>query len=291
MDPTQQASYSDDLDQRVQPDRALYSTGMLLAADTFHDEQTYHRGRLARSLAYLHGSGTVAGLKVEWKKAVPANPGPPATPSTPELVRVQPGLAVDRIGRLIEVPVLQCIRLGIWYDQQGQKDPQALRKALHAAPVNGVIVDLFLRFVVCPIRKTPVFASGPFDSLGAVAPSRLHDCFALDLVPRPEAAPGVPVDPWKGLAAVADLAQRHKQLRDRIDQSWHEAESDWGPAGPNPGPEHVDGQDPTSLFLARLTIPATDAAPPVRTGADVTIDDSSRLFIYPTAAVAGWLGI
>jgi hypothetical protein len=291
MDPATKDLYPDALDQRTKPDRALFSTGMLVVPDTLQDDQTYHRGQLARALAYLHGNGTVAGLKVAWKKAVPPDPAPGGSPGTPELLQVGPGLAVDRIGRLIEVPVLQCLRLGIWYDQQGKNDPDGLRKALHGPPANGVVVDLFLRFVVCPQRKTPVFASGPFDSLGAVAPSRLHDCFALDLVPRMEPAPGVPHDPWKDLAAVADPVQRRQQLRDRLAGSWHEAESDWGPDGPKPGPEHPDGQDPTSVFLARIVLPATDASPPARGAADVTVNDGDRLFVYPTAALAGWLGV
>ncbi len=46
------------------PERPAYSNGMLLDDRDFIAEQGYHRDRLARALAYLHGSGTVAGLDV-----------------------------------------------------------------------------------------------------------------------------------------------------------------------------------------------------------------------------------
>ena len=53
-----------DLDSR---DRLNYVQGMLLDAESFGDEQLYHRGRLARALAYLFGTGTVAGLAVAYR--------------------------------------------------------------------------------------------------------------------------------------------------------------------------------------------------------------------------------
>ena len=58
-----------------QPERAAYATGMLLDAQDFIDEQTYHRGRLARALALLAGGGTLAGLEVTHRPA-DAEPGP-----------------------------------------------------------------------------------------------------------------------------------------------------------------------------------------------------------------------
>src|SRR5207244_10116355 len=55
---------SEPLDQNYSPDRVFYAFGRMLSVQDFDDEQTYHRGRLARAMAYLEGSGTVAGLKV-----------------------------------------------------------------------------------------------------------------------------------------------------------------------------------------------------------------------------------
>ena len=50
--------------QLTPPDRVSYDEGVLLDALDFRAEQSYHRGRLARVLAYLFGTGTAAGLEV-----------------------------------------------------------------------------------------------------------------------------------------------------------------------------------------------------------------------------------
>ena len=64
------------------PERAAYATGMLLDAQDFIDEQTYHRGRLARALAFLAGGGTLAGLEVTHR---------PADADQAEEIQVAPG--------------------------------------------------------------------------------------------------------------------------------------------------------------------------------------------------------
>ena len=60
---------ADPLYARPRPERAAYATGMLLDAQDFADEQTYHRGRLARALLFGVGSGTLAGLAVTHRPA------------------------------------------------------------------------------------------------------------------------------------------------------------------------------------------------------------------------------
>src|SRR5258706_462277 len=97
-------------------ERPLYATGMLLDAQDFADAQTYHRVQLARAMAYLAGGGTLAGLRVTHQVATS---GPNARP---EEIRVEPGLAVDRLGRLIELPRPACLRLPRWYDAQNAVD-------------------------------------------------------------------------------------------------------------------------------------------------------------------------
>src|SRR5262245_20848451 len=157
-------------------DRVFYATGILLAADDFDAEQTYHRGRLARALAYLHGSGTVAGLRVVVVPRLEQGADPDFPNGREEERGVQPGLAPDRLGRLIEIPREVCLRLDRWY----QAEPvDRLRTALHGAPANGVIVDLFVRYMSCERGKTPALAAGPFDALDAVQPSRLRDAYEL----------------------------------------------------------------------------------------------------------------
>ena len=47
--------------RRLAPERVNYATGVLLQAEDFRDEQTYHRGRLATALRHLVGFGTRRG--------------------------------------------------------------------------------------------------------------------------------------------------------------------------------------------------------------------------------------
>lgn len=277
----------DPLTRRPSPDRLFYETGALLAKDDFRDEQTYHRGRLARALRYLHGSGTVAGLKVEW---TPREEG-----VGDEQLTVKPGLAIDRWGRVIEVPRSACLRLQRWYLAQ---DPDQLIQAFHPRtpplpddPYTGVVVDVFIRFAVCERGKTPAFATGPFDALDAVAPSRLRDWYELELVIRPEPEPPLP-QPWHPeLTGIPDPEARRAALQDAILDNWNEGTADTEHGDLPPLPEHRVDQDPASVFLARLVIPATAGAPPVRTDAPVTVDNHSRPFVYPPLSLVRWLDL
>jgi len=88
---------ADPLETEPPPERVNYATGVLLDAQDFVDEQTYHRSRLAAALKALAGFGTIAGLRVI----------PPA-PGDAELeLSVAPGLALDRFGRLIQIDAPQ----------------------------------------------------------------------------------------------------------------------------------------------------------------------------------------
>ena len=276
-------TYPEPLRQALQrADRVYYATGVLLDADDFGDEQTYHRRQLARALAYLHGSGTVAGLAVAWQGADDT-----ADPPVEEQLFVQPGLAIDRLGRLIELHTEYCIRLNRWYEQQTAGD---LRQGF-SSDLNGVVVDVFIRFAVCERRKTPAFAAGGFDALDAVVPSRLRDGYHLSLVIRTEdnLSQNLPVSPWPAPNGNID------ELHDAILDAWHEGTDDWDEQGPNPRPEHAEGQDTTDIFLARLTLPAADIGagekPERIENANVIIDNHSRSFVYSTEALARWLGV
>jgi hypothetical protein len=273
-------------------DRVFYATGILLAADDFDAEQTYHRGRLARALGYLHGSGTVAGLRVVVAPALAPGADPAFPQGREEELRIEPGLAVDRLGRLIEMPRAACLRLDRWYQAE---EVDRLRTALHA---GGVIVDVFLRYVTCDRGKTPAFAAGPFDALDAVQPSRLRDAYELTLVPRAEASPPLPETGALGAPPLppGDVDARRAALHEAIFTGWREGTDQWTDRGPAPLREHAAGQDPTALFLARLLLPATPAPTvderPLRTaGAVVSVDNESRRFVYSVVALARWLGI
>ena len=272
------------------PDRVFYATGALLDSHDFNAEQTYHRGRLARAMTYLHGSGTAAGLRVLWEPHLDPGEDPNFLIGREECLMVEPGLAIDRLGRMIEVPRAACIRLDRWY--RGH-NPDSLIRGLHA---NGVVVDLFVRFVTCERGKTPAFAAGPFDALDAVIASRLRDGYELELVVREEADPPLPENQWPDLAAIVDINDRRAALHTAILDAWREG-TEWQDGnGLVPLPEHAVRQDTTFVFLARIVLPASpedsEGARPERTpDAVVTVDNEQRPFVYTAGAVARWHGI
>ncbi|MEX0268919.1 hypothetical protein AB3R30_07245 [Leptolyngbyaceae cyanobacterium UHCC 1019] len=288
------------------PDRLYYATGVLLDAEDFQAEQLYHRSRLARSLAYLQGGGTLAGLRVRFQPDQPATTGTNPQPAKEEEVIVEPGLALDRLGRLIEVPKPSCIRLKRWLVNQ-RKNANSLN--VHTEGSNQfVIADVFLRFVPHERGRTPAFAAGAFDALDAVAPSRIRDSYELKLILRQEDQPQLPQQPWhipdssaassppKPLSTIANSTERWTKLRDLIFDSWQSGTQHWEHDNPNRLPEQGDEKSlihPTSLFLARFKIPVSldSSGKPVRTTTSPELNNDDRVFVYTTGAISSWLGI
>jgi hypothetical protein len=277
---------SDPLSQpNLAADRPHYATGELLDAEDFRAEQTYHRGRLARALAYLHGSGTVAGLRVTVE---PPETGPTGQAGG-ERVLVSGGLAIDRLGRLVEIPRPACLRLGRWLGSldKGQRADSLVTDVAHA---TFLIADVFVRFVSCERGLTPSFATGPFDALDAVSPSRLRDGYALSLLLR-ERNPLLPVDPWGALLEQgkdrATLRSLHQAL---LATPWRIGTEARDREGLQREPEHMPTQNPEDLFLARLRVPVTNPADPVRDATRaVTVDNESRRFVHPPGLLVAWL--
>ena len=293
---------ADPLYARPYPERPSYATGMLLDADDFAAEQTYHRGRLARALAQLAGGGTMAGLRVVYQSRVEAGPG-----ARPEEIRVEPGVAVDRLGRLIELPRPACLRLQRWFEMQAA-DGDVLRTAAYgglgrfispraaaeggAPPARAVVADVYLRFIACEQGFTPSFATGPYDALDAVATSRLRDAYELLMVPRPgldDAFSGLP-NLGPDLAAIADQEARLAALHDAVLDGYPST----GRAGSRdelePLAEHPNGVDRSAVFLARVLIPVGAADPPARIDEAVRVDNWRRRFIPGLALLARWSG-
>lgn len=282
------ATQDDTLPLLEGPDRVHYATGVMLGAEDFQAEQDYHRGRLARALAYALGYGTLAGLRVEHQ---PARPEDAAGPAHAERLVVAPGLAIDRLGRLMELDRPWCLALEDWYAAQ---PAAALGAAWHPADAlwagapAGVAADLFARFVVCPRGRTPAFASDAFDSFDSVTAARLRDGMALSLVLRPEASPPLPQPQWP------DFGGDPAALREAVLDAWREPAAHPGGALPSL-PEQLPGQDPAALFLARLLLPADPPAggqaPARRAGEPVAVRNDLRPFVIPLGALVRWLGI
>ena len=286
---------NDPLAAGVIPDRVFYATGVLLDAEDFRDEQTYHRGRLARALAYLYGSGTVTGLRVEVR---------PASADPDETLIVHPGLAIDRIGRMIEVPTARCIRLCNWFDTQvgaraddltqafktGAQQLISAAAAEGVAALSGFVADIFVRFRDCERGKTPAFASGPFDVIDAAQPSRIRDSAEFELRLRIDALsaaePKLPRNDWPDLSAFGDIDARRRALQDKLLNSWREGTDARDRSSINPDVEHLTVQDHTSVFIGRLILPASSASPATRTDAAIVVDNHSRKFVYPAPALA-----
>ena len=291
------------------PDRVYYATGVLLDAEDFNAEQIYHRGRLARALSYLHGSGTVAGLKVTYQ--------PPEDPNSAadlkEEIMVDPGVAIDRLGRMIEIPRTACIRLNPWFKGE---DPGDLRQSYYQTvtiaahkekdkdgkdvvvakhDVSGVVTDLFIRFVACERGKTPAFATGPFDGLDNARPSRIRDGYKLKLFPRKRS------DPKDGnLPLPENLWPNNKaDLPESIFNNWKlmtartEITNNLEPLA-----EHLAGQDTSYVFLARIVFPTEDLSqlesdqrPRRKRAQNVEIINDIRPFVYSTGALARLAGL
>ncbi len=86
-----------------------YHFGMLLGVADLEAEQAYHRGKMWLHNAWLHGIGTVWGLRVDLR------------PESNELV-VQPGLAIDAHGRELSVSQPLCVDIGAWFAQRRPDD-------------------------------------------------------------------------------------------------------------------------------------------------------------------------
>lgn len=283
MSNTDAAALADPLEAMPPPERVNYATGVLLAAEDFRDEQTYHRARLARLLSGLAGFGTLAGLRVT----------PPAADDAELELHVAPGLAIDRFGRLVEITEPYCIRIARW---AAGLSTAALRAAVHRAPRVAVpvaiVADVFLAALSCARAKTPAFATGPFDALDAVVPARLAEAAQLELVPRAEGGPDPIPSPrnfWPAPDATAEA-----RLQAVLD-SWEVGTAATAADGSlDPLAEHVTGRNTASVLLARVTVPvvlAADSASDVRPQLDMTqrvaVDNSLRPFVFFPGK---WLG-
>jgi hypothetical protein len=274
---------TDPLVEASSPDRPYYALGVMLDATDFTDEQTYHRARLARALQVLHGTGTVAGLGVSYVAALPVG-SPDAPDGRAEELRVEPGLAIDGVGRLIEIPRAACITLPRWWDAQPN---DAVTGAFKTAK-GGVVADVFVRFVACGRARTPAFASGPFDALDASIYARVRDGYELRLVPRSEDAPPVPPDPWAAITG-ATPAARLTSARAAVLGMWKaiEERKDRTVTPATLGPE-LDW-----VLLARVLLPATlgaGNARPTRAPTAPTVDNNVRAIVLTAGALLHVVG-
>jgi hypothetical protein len=151
-----------------------YHFGMLLGVDDFETEQAYHRGKGRLHNAWLHGGGVVWGLRVT------------SDVKAGEL-RVSPGLAYDRAGRELYLPVEACLSIPSWYDEH--KDDPDLKEATQET-ANGVdfVGHVELRFCSCLSRQVPALADPCEGADRDTAYSRLQETIDIRLLPGPAPA-------------------------------------------------------------------------------------------------------
>ena len=210
-------------------------------------------------------------------------------------IEVTPGMAVDRVGRMIEVPRTVCIRIQPWLANQAL----ANLNSFVTSGSGNVLIDVFATYVACTRGVTPCFATqDDYSATDAFSANRMLDSFAMQLVLRNDSSPGLPKDPWQATGAVPsgaitpDIAKSLK-LSILSANSGPASTPPFADSGPTP-PEIPPGFDASSVFLARITIPATAGAsgePPSFDLNSITIDNLSRLFLYPASLVARSIGL
>ncbi len=294
-----QTPFADPLSQQPEARRPAYATGILLDAQDFTAEQTYHRARLARALAFLAGGGTLAGLRVRHV---------PGSGSQAEEIQVDAGLAADRLGRLVEILRPACLRLARWfdalpadertlssYDNLSRFASQRLLDAATPLPARALVADVFVRFAACEVGLTPSFAQGPYDALNAVATASLRDAYELRLVARQSLAldnRGLPQPPGAPAVAGADPVARRNAMLDAVIVDGYGGigrPGGSGELGAVPGlPSGLDG---SAVFLARVFIPVDNATPPARTADAPLVDNWARRILPPVALLGQWAGL
>lgn len=151
--------------------------------------------------------------------------------------------------------------------------------------------DVFASFTPCTRGLTPCFASqDDYDATDAFSANRLLDSFAMQLVLRTDSTPLTPADPWSTVLCPASGTALAAPNATGIQTLLLQAT-----AGPAAAPvEYPPWFDPTSVFLARVLIAATPGAPgqaPTWDPTHVSIDNNSRMFLYPAALLARLAGL
>lgn len=268
---------TDPLQSRPEPQRLGLHDGALVTEADFAAEQLYFRGQLSRLALHLHGAGTIAGLNVSFD---------PASGEEAE-IRVDPGLAVDRMGRIVELPREGCLTISPWMRQQND-DPikrahllTGLRSAGGGLPEH-VVADVYLGFHACARVPSPAFADPNAETIDGIQPSRILDGAKLDLVVRPEGDDRQPQS-LPASQLVSPVSAQDLQAYKRAGA--------WGLTQPESDPfampaggmisEHVmagNRQNGSEVLLARLILPVVTGNPDNPILFDETIDLSQAVF-------------
>lgn len=168
--------------------RVNYAPGMLLGLEATRAEQDYFRRRATRHGYWLHGAGTVAGLRVSLRAEDPGND----TDNVRVRLVVSPGVGVDGLGREVSVSEPYCVDLGAWLTAQHEDEDLwgALIRDGYSVADNLLWLKVTMRYQDCASGLQPVLATEVNAGTDPVQPSRVADCVLFELVAeRPDDAP------------------------------------------------------------------------------------------------------
>lgn len=153
---------------RSDPFQSLrYHFGMLLGVEDLEVEQAYHRGKSWFHQAWQHGEGVRWGYPVTFDAA------------TFEL-RIDPGLAVDELGRELALTRSMCVHLGDWFQQH--RDDEGLLVTPNGAGFD-FSVRLVTRFGACFDRPVPAITDSCSNTTDHTADSRRQEVPIIDVRP------------------------------------------------------------------------------------------------------------
>lgn len=247
----------DALETRPAPERLNLSDGALLTEKHFRTEQLYHRGQVSRLALHLHGAGTVAGLDVTFD---------PTTGPDVE-IKVAPGMALDRMGRIVELHHDSCLAVRSWLAQQDADAQSRAHILAGIRPAGGglplhLVGDVYLEYHACARTPEPAFATPNADTIDGVVASRVLDTGRLRLIVRPlgdDETPQSRVSAAIPGAPTLNDVQTFKRMR-----GWDVTQPEENPFGLPAGgglSEHLRAggrQDGSEVLLARLVIPITN---------------------------------
>src|SRR5271165_2473783 len=153
-------------------ERVSFQPGIMLGSEALLAEQAYHLRRLTRHQRWLTGPGTVFGLAVDVSE-VPKTGG-----GTDVLLTVNPGYAIDMLGREVIVPEAYALSLSRWLAPENASEDVA---GSYDTAAKLLYLRVTVRAQACPTALQPV-VSELFDSgLDPVVTARIADSFLLEL--------------------------------------------------------------------------------------------------------------
>lgn len=162
--------------------RVNHEPGMLLGLEAVRAEQAYHRRRHTRHAYWLHGSGTVAGLRVTLRADDPAGD---AERDVQARLVVSPGIGIDGLGREVSVAEPYGIDLRAWLtSRRADADVwAALIRDGHDPAANTLRLDVTMRYRDVSSGLQPVLAEAVNAGTDPVQPARVADAVLFELVP------------------------------------------------------------------------------------------------------------